>query len=671
MPNIFASLETGKNTLITNQIGMDTTGHNISNVHTEGYSRQRAHQTTMYPDFIQPGEIGRGVRIKRILRVYDQFLEATLRKERTGLAEWTEVYDSQTLVEIAINEPSEFGMANKTTEFFNTWQDLSEYPEDYGLRSLVRTSGLDFADSYNQLKTDFSILQEETDLKIVSAVARMNELMIDIAELNKRILSIEVSGLDPNDLKDKRDNLTTELAEHIDIDLVEEPNGLRITFGRYLLVEGNYTNLFDVQPNPDNNNLFDVTFGGAVINFNNIPENRKGKVGGLLKFRDVTLPGYMDKLTEYAVYMAHNVNHEHFSGYSFNGTTTGLNFFTVDDTNVPPVYADMKTHTTSTGVIRVDDIIDIESGSHHLVLSALGTMSANLNGNITAGTGTVTLNQAGVFTGTTGSDYYVEIVAPNAAAGDLAGLQVQLMRDGTALSPIIPVAAGAGPNNVAFGTYDGITFNADFTAGAAVFVAGERSDGYYPDINGSLDGGPALAVTPNALYTFTGGNFNDFTAGGTMDIIFGPSVILGSETITAYTEDSALGMGNYVLNDVNNIAAASNPNSAGDNSNTLDIVNLQFQSLMNNYTQTFSQFYNEYTATIGADTENALRWKSNQSIIVDQLVEQRESVSGVNLDEELTFMLKYQRGFESASRYVTTIDGMIDVIINRMGYVGR
>ncbi len=267
MPNILASLETGKNSLISNQIGMETTGHNLANVHTKGFSRQRTEFGTMYPDDVQPGQIGKGVRVEKVRRIYDEYLENTLRRERTGLAEWSSIYDSQTLVEVALNEPSKFGMNNLTTEFFNSWQDLSEYPEDYGLRSLVKDAGQNYTESYNQLKLDLNHIRQSIDDKVVSRVGRINEILQDVTELNTRILSIEVAGKQANDLKDRRDNLTTELAEYIDIKITEDTNGMRVSFGNYLLLEGSFSNLFDTQVNAANNDLHDVTFGGGAINF--------------------------------------------------------------------------------------------------------------------------------------------------------------------------------------------------------------------------------------------------------------------------------------------------------------------------------------------------------------------------------------------------------------------
>ncbi len=386
----------------------------------------------------------------------------------------------------------------------------------------------------------------------------------------------------------------------------------------------------------------------------------------MIQFRDNIVPGYIDKLTDYVTSIAHNVNDEHFSGYSYDGSVTNINFFSLTDTN----NSDTQLHTARTGIIRIDAMNNMQAGSHHLVMSALGTMSANANGNISTG-GTIALNQAGLFTGTTGSDYYVSVVAPNTGAGDLGGMQVQLMRDTTAISAVFTLPAGAGPTNVAFGTYDGITFDADITATGGFFTATERSNGYYPDLQASLDGGAAVNITPNGLYTLTGGTNNGFTAGGTMNVVYGGAVVLGNDTITTYTQDSVIGVESAIVTNANNIAAASNMNAAGDNTNALDIINLQFQDFMQGDTQTFAQYYNELITSIGSDTKLALRWKDNQTVLVDQLRQQRESISGVNIDEELTYMLKFQRGFESASRYVTTIDGMIDVIINRMGYVGR
>ena len=135
------------------------------------------------------------------------------------------------------------------------------------MRSLVKDSGLDFSETFTQVRADLDRIRSNANDKIEGKVLRANEILIDIAELNKRILSVEVGGNDPNDLKDRRDNLTTELAEFIDIDIVDEPRGLRITFGNYLLVEGNVSNFLGTQANPQDLNITDVTFGGAVINF--------------------------------------------------------------------------------------------------------------------------------------------------------------------------------------------------------------------------------------------------------------------------------------------------------------------------------------------------------------------------------------------------------------------
>ncbi len=673
MPNILASLEAGKSSIMTNQVGMDTTGHNMANVHTKGFSRQRVEIGTMWPDDIQPGQIGRGVLVQRVVRIYDQFLEQSLRKERTSKAEWSITHDYQRQVEIALAEPSEFGLNSRTSKFFNAWQDLSEYPEDYGLRSLVRDAGQDMNNTFNLLKSDISGMRQNVDDRIVNKVSRVNNIIDEIADLNKKILSIEVAGNDPNDLKDNRDKLITELAENFDIKVQNLSSGLKVTLGNMLLVEGGVTNLLATSANPLNDNMNDVTFGGSVINFDTIATGSKGEIGALLNFRDNVITGYDIKITDYMLGLAHNVNDEHFSGFSYDSALTNFNFFEMTDA----ANSDLEMHTSRSGLLRVQDLTNMQAGSHHLTvaLDPAGGMTANTGGDISAAAGDggmVTLNSAGAYTGTTVSEFYVEVVSGNAAAGDLNGMQVQLMKDGTAVSGVFTLAAGAGPQNIAFGVFDGVTFDANITAaGGEQFTTADRSHGIDTDATASLDGGPAQTLTTNANLIFTGGANNNFTAGGTMRLVFGGTITPGSDTITTYSLDSKLAIDTDIMSSVNNIAAANNATSAGDNTNTLDIANLQFQSLLANSTQSFSQFYNEFVTSVGSDTTEANRWETNQEVIVAQLEEERESYSGVNMDEELTNMIKFQRGFESASRFITTIDGMIDVIINRMGYVGR
>jgi flagellar hook-associated protein 3 len=156
-------------------------------------------------------------------------------------------------------------------------------------------------------------------------------------------------------------------------------------------------------------------------------------------------------------------------------------------------------------------------------------MAANTNGNISTG-GTIALNQSGgPFTGVAGNDYYVEVVTANAVAGDLAGMQVQLMRSGVAVGGVVNVPAGAGPNNVVLGTVDGVTFDANITVGGAVFNVAERSDGF---TSGALSLLETYDVAGEVRFTVSDGTNTS------ADIVFSAGTIYTTAQIEAIIDNA-------------------------------------------------------------------------------------------------------------------------------------
>ncbi|MER3514141.1 MAG: flagellar hook-associated protein FlgK, partial [Chloroflexota bacterium] len=125
------------------------------------------------------------------------------------------------------------------------------------------------------------------------------------------------------------------------------------------------------------------------------------------------------------------------------------------------------------------------------------------------------------------------------------------------------------------------------------------------------------------------------------------------------------------LSDLNNIAAASAPDSPGDGSNALALAQLRTAQVMNGGTATFNEFYGAFVATIGNLVDDANAQVNDYQLLTDYLTSQQQSVSGVSLDEEAANLVKYQRAYEAAARVLTALDEMADTIINRMGVVGR
>lgn len=120
-----------------------------------------------------------------------------------------------------------------------------------------------------------------------------------------------------------------------------------------------------------------------------------------------------------------------------------------------------------------------------------------------------------------------------------------------------------------------------------------------------------------------------------------------------------------ILSDVNRIAAASTAASVpGDNSNAVAIASLQSQATMGAGQATFNDFYNALIGRVGSDVRNASANHDYEASMVTQLENYRESVAGVSLDEEMINLVKYQHAYEAAARVITTVEEMLDTVLN-------
>ncbi|WP_226580612.1 flagellar hook-associated protein FlgK [Halobacillus litoralis] len=224
MTSTFHGLEVAKRGLFTQQSALYTTGHNIANANTEGYTRQRVNfeQTGPYPAASRnrpqiPGQMGSGVQAGSIERVRVDFLDNQYR----GEASKTGYYDSRksalTRLESVMNEPSEDGLSSTMDRFWGSLQDLSVNPEDSGARSVVRQRGQAVAETFNYLSNTLQTLKKDVQAEVGVTEKEINSVVSQIHNINQQIGEVEPHGMVPNDLYDERDRLIDQLSEHVNI----------------------------------------------------------------------------------------------------------------------------------------------------------------------------------------------------------------------------------------------------------------------------------------------------------------------------------------------------------------------------------------------------------------------------------------------------------------------
>ncbi|MFX3675297.1 MAG: flagellar hook-associated protein FlgK [Paenisporosarcina sp.] len=232
MRSTFMGLEASKRGLFTQQSALYTTGHNISNANTAGYSRQRVNmQATLgYPGTglnapKTAGFIGTGVEAGSVQRIRDSFVDRQFRQESNKLGYWESRSQAISQIEDVMNEPSDYGLSKSMDEFWKSLQDLSVNPENGGARAVVVQRGIAVADSFNYMHKSISEIKDNAAKEIGISLNSVNSILEQIGDLNRQISAIEPNGYMPNDLYDTRDNLLDELGEFFPIETSNVPSG--------------------------------------------------------------------------------------------------------------------------------------------------------------------------------------------------------------------------------------------------------------------------------------------------------------------------------------------------------------------------------------------------------------------------------------------------------------
>ncbi|MFJ7735988.1 flagellar hook-associated protein FlgK [Lysinibacillus sp. NPDC097287] len=232
MRSTFMGLEASKRGLFTQQSALYTTGHNISNANTLGYSRQRVNMQAT-PGFPTPGlnspnypgHLGTGVEVGSIQRIRDEFVDRQFRQETNKLGYWESRTKAISQMEDIMNEPSEFGIDKAFENFWKSLEDVSAKPGDAAARKVAIGLAEHLAESFNYMDTQLKTIQGNIGNEIDVSTKKINTLLKQIAAMNQQIQEVEPSGHVPNDLYDTRDVLVDELNSYLPVSIERVPSG--------------------------------------------------------------------------------------------------------------------------------------------------------------------------------------------------------------------------------------------------------------------------------------------------------------------------------------------------------------------------------------------------------------------------------------------------------------
>ena len=334
---LLSTIQMAKNALFAAQTGVQVAANNIANANTPGYVRERM-LVAPAPTQRLGGTIvaGNGVQVQGIVRQVDEYLQQRLRAATSDMASGEAQEQIFVELESAIGELSDNDLSTALTDFFNSINDVLNQPEDPAVRNLAVLRGEGLANQIQQLDAQVRDLRGMTNDRIIHAANDINQLVTEIAKLNRQIVETEQGGMIVSDavgLRDKRDQALADLARIININVDEQASGAVNVFvgGDYLVFDGT-SQMVKAVPQVDRG-LSAVEL--RLSNSDSVLNASSGEVAGLLTARDEILAGFLDQLDSFTGSLIFEFNKLHASGQGLSGYDEITSEHGIDRTGVP------------------------------------------------------------------------------------------------------------------------------------------------------------------------------------------------------------------------------------------------------------------------------------------------------------------------------------------------
>ena len=326
MPGLNSIMDASLSALFAAQAGMATTGHNIANANTPGFSRQDVTFAARRPDILPYGALGRGVEIQGIRRMQDEFLLNNLRVQSSRLSSYASVDTALYEVEAILGSVDNDHLGNAMNEFFAAWNTLATPPFAESNKYNVVAQAESLVRDFHAINDSLDDLEANIEDNIQLEIGGLNSLLTSVAEMNEQIMAAESNGEPANDLRDQRDLLINQISEIAEVSVLERDDGTKdiILAGRTLVARGSVTHFESNYVKTANGYKMTIVTQGHSNAVNLSP----GRLEGLMNSRDVHIQQTRDNLDAVARQLIREVNELHVQGRTSG--SSGLAFFSGD-----------------------------------------------------------------------------------------------------------------------------------------------------------------------------------------------------------------------------------------------------------------------------------------------------------------------------------------------------
>ncbi len=336
MSGITAILDLATRALAAEQLGVEVTSHNIANVNTPGYSRQRVNFVTANPVPSPWGPLGTGVKVEGIQRAFDPFITARLDQQSASLSEYATLQEQLERVAALFNETQVGGITEDLAAFFAAWHDLADNPAGLGERQALLQAAASLTEAFHYRADQLAQMRISLAQQIAPVISEINTHAERIAQLNGEIQISEANGQTANDLRDQRQLEISKLAELIGIRSYTTADGMiNVTLANGLtLTQGVKSWNLDFQVAADD--TIAVTWNGPGGLTEDVTASLSGgKLTSLIAVRDRLLPQYQADLDDLARELIFAVNARHSQGAGLTLAAAAAGTYAVSDVNAP------------------------------------------------------------------------------------------------------------------------------------------------------------------------------------------------------------------------------------------------------------------------------------------------------------------------------------------------
>ncbi len=620
MASIFNGLHIGYSGLSASQLGINTTGHNISNAETEGYTRQRVVQQSTVPlGNIIPGAQGNGTQIAEITRIHDEFVFGRFINE-SETKEFSD-FTRQTFEELSTYFPEieNVGIKYDMQEYFNLWGDLSSNPDNQAVKVALAQQTQVLSTDIQETRTQISGLQVTLNDQLKVAVDDINRIAEQITKLNASIAETEaVDGQHANDLRDQRGVLEIALSKLVDAtifegnltsnmamsrDIVEKGGDYTINIAGFNLVDGKTFHPIHVENKDNPQGFYSLSYerqDGVLLPMDDIVKG--GRVGAILDLRGSQFDGEGNLVNGQLQEVINQMD----------GFAKGL----IESTN--NLYAQGATSSMQSDLQTIDPVLPLSDSSLNMKTGSFDVVVYDTDGNVAARR---TINITGLTAMDDGS--------ANSIIGQLNAV-IDDNQDSNATNDLDDILQAV------YG-YDPIKY----TGALSLDIDEAKFPGYTFGIEDNTSSGLASGT--------------NFAGSLGLSRFFDGSDAKNIALTRELTDDPAL------------IKANKSPVD-GDNKLAIDMLQLQFDDVTFEangieVTETLYGYYDAIVTDVGTRTNAAITVNDTVQAKYNAILQTYESISKVNIDEEMVNLIKYQTAYGASAKIITTIDQMMDTLL--------